>query len=87
MVTQSDWENSIIWDGQDAKVKKLSKNKAAGWVPSGANRSAQNLGKQQEIIISPSLSPVKIGGSASPFGTSPSGNSPSGSGSSKSGKG
>jgi hypothetical protein len=71
MVTQSHWESAIIWDGQDAQVKKLSKNKAAGWVPSGANRSAQK----------------SIGGSGSPFGTSSSRISTSSLGSTKGGKG
>lgn len=65
MVTQSDWEDAIIWDSQDSKVKKLTKNKTAGWVPSGSNRSAQNVSKSQDVILSPNLAPVKIGGASS----------------------
>jgi transcription initiation factor TFIID subunit 1 len=41
MVTQRDWESEVIWDGSDTKYKKSTKNnKAAGWVPSGVNRTA-----------------------------------------------
>ncbi|CAG7727818.1 unnamed protein product [Allacma fusca] len=43
MVTQTNWESNIIWDGTDLKHKKLNKNLAAGWVPSGVNRTAQNF--------------------------------------------
>lgn len=43
MLTQRDWETDIVWDGSDAKYKKLTKNTAAGWVPSGVNRTAQNF--------------------------------------------
>lgn len=43
MLTQRDWETDIVWDGSDTKYKKLTKNAAAGWVPSGVNRTAQNF--------------------------------------------
>jgi len=43
LVTQLDWENSVIWDGNDTKFKKQNKNKAAGWVPSGRDRTAHNF--------------------------------------------
>ncbi|CAL8079003.1 unnamed protein product [Orchesella dallaii] len=43
MVTQLDWEADIIWDSSDMKYKKGSKNRSAGWVPSGGNRTAQNF--------------------------------------------
>jgi transcription initiation factor TFIID subunit 1 len=44
MVTQIQWENDIIWNGDELKQKILAKlndkNHAAGWVPSGVNRTA-----------------------------------------------
>lgn len=43
MVTQLEWENDIIWDSSDIKYKKGNKNRSAGWVPSGGNRTAQNF--------------------------------------------
>lgn len=62
MVAQADWEDAIIWDSQDPKVKKLAKSKtAAGWVPSGSNRSAQNVAKSHDGILSASLGPLKMG--------------------------
>jgi len=44
MITQRDWESEVIWDGSDTKYKKSTKNKAAGWVPSGVNRTAPGAG-------------------------------------------
>ncbi|CAG2164848.1 unnamed protein product [Oppiella nova] len=44
MVTQIQWENDIIWNGDEHKQKILAKlnekNHAAGWVPSNLNRTA-----------------------------------------------
>ena len=44
MVTQANWEDDIIWNGEDIKHKVLqklnSKTNAAGWVPTGFNRTA-----------------------------------------------
>ena len=42
MVTQLNWEDDIIWNGEDIKHKVLSKlnskSNAAGWVPSSLSR-------------------------------------------------
>ena len=44
MVTQMNWEDDIVWNGEDIKHKVLqklnSKTNAAGWVPTGFNRTA-----------------------------------------------
>jgi transcription initiation factor TFIID subunit 1 len=44
MVTQVNWEDDVIWNGDDIKHKVLqklnSKTNAAGWVPSSFNRTA-----------------------------------------------
>ena len=44
MVTQANWEDEVIWNGDDIKHKVLqklnSKTNAAGWVPSSFNRTA-----------------------------------------------
>ena len=44
MVTQLNWEEDVIWNGDDIKHKVLqklnSKTNAAGWVPSSFNRTA-----------------------------------------------
>ena len=48
MVTQANWEEDIIWNGEDIKHKVLqklnSKTNAAGWVPTGAARSFAGAG-------------------------------------------
>ena len=77
MVTQTNWESNIIWDGTDAKYKKLNKNLAAGWVPSGVNRTAQNFSQpgKHNPPASPSLTPGAKGSSS--FGGGGSGPSPS----------
>ncbi|XP_022915910.2 transcription initiation factor TFIID subunit 1 [Onthophagus taurus] len=45
MVTQLHWEDDVVWDGNEIKMKVLqklnSKSNAAGWVPSSGNRTAQ----------------------------------------------
>ena len=42
MVTQLNWEEDVIWNGEEQRHKVLqklqSKNNAAGWVPSSYNR-------------------------------------------------
>ena len=47
MVTQANWEDDVIWNGEDIKHKvfqKLnSKSNAAGWVPSSYNRTAGSM--------------------------------------------
>ena len=44
MVTQTNWEDEVIWNGEEIKHKVLqklnSKTNAAGWVPSSFNRTA-----------------------------------------------
>lgn len=59
MVTQGQWEEEIIWNGEDCKQKILAKNtekyNAAGWVPSGANRTASAFIKQVRGSTLPSL--------------------------------
>ena len=47
MVTQANWEDDVIWNGDDIRHKvfqKLnSKSNAAGWVPSTFNRTAGSM--------------------------------------------
>ena len=49
MVTQMNWEEEVIWNGDDIKHKVLqklnSKTNAAGWVPSHLNRTAGSFGQ------------------------------------------
>ena len=48
MVTQLNWEEDVIWNGEEQRHKVLqklqSKNNAAGWVPSSYNRTAAGPG-------------------------------------------
>merc|ERR1711951_278381 len=48
MVTQLNWEEDVIWNGEEQRHKVLqklqSKNNAAGWVPSSYNRTASGAG-------------------------------------------
>lgn len=80
MVTQLDWESDIIWDSSDIKYKKGSKNRSAGWVPSGGNRTAQNF-SQPGAKNSPGSAPSVPGKKDTPvpstsIGSSGSGNTP-----------
>ncbi|XP_058793259.1 transcription initiation factor TFIID subunit 1-like [Phymastichus coffea] len=54
MVSQLHWEDDVIWNGDDVKHKtrnKLnSRNKAAGWVPSSDNRTAQAFSQPGKAI-------------------------------------
>ena len=47
MVTQTNWEDEVIWNGEEIKHKVLqklnSKTNAAGWVPSSFNRTAGKI--------------------------------------------
>ena len=47
MVTQANWEEDVIWNGDDVRHKVLqklnSKTNAAGWVPSSFNRTAGSM--------------------------------------------
>lgn len=58
-VTQGQWEDEIIWNGDDCKQKILAKNteryNTAGWIPSGANRTASAFIKQVRGSTLPSL--------------------------------
>lgn len=51
MVTQINWEEDIIWNGDDIKHKVLqklnSRTNAAGWVPSSFNRTAGSFSSSQ----------------------------------------
>lgn len=44
MVSQLHWEDEVVWDGNDIKVKVMqklnSKTNAAGWLPSSGSRTA-----------------------------------------------
>lgn len=59
MVTQEQWEDDIIWNGDDCKQKILAKNtekyNPAGWVPSGQNRTATSFIKQVRGLNLPSI--------------------------------
>lgn len=60
MVTQLQWEDDVVWNGEDIKQKVLAKlnnkNNAAGWVPSTLNRTASAFSQQAKSIISPIVS-------------------------------
>lgn len=51
MVTQYNWEEDIIWNGDDIKHKlnQKRKNMAAGWVPSSYNRTAQAFSQPTKV--------------------------------------
>ncbi|XP_047488468.1 transcription initiation factor TFIID subunit 1-like isoform X2 [Penaeus chinensis] len=51
MVTQYNWEEDIIWNGDDIKHKlnQKRKNMAAGWVPSSYNRTAQAFSQPSKV--------------------------------------
>ena len=57
MVTQIQWENDIIWNGDEIKQKILAKlndkNHAAGWVPSGHNRTASAFNQHLRGTVPP----------------------------------
>ena len=50
MVTQLNWEDDIIWDGEQAKQKILQSQKqkalSAGWIPSNTSRTASIFSQQ-----------------------------------------
>ena len=53
MVTQTNWEDDIIWNGEDIKHKVLSKlnskSNAAGWVPSSLSRTAGSFSQRPGV--------------------------------------
>ena len=70
LVTQIQWEDDIIWNGEDIKAKvqaKLNdKTHAAGWVPSGLNRTAsaftsQAKGSLPKTVATPQPTPGPSG--------------------------
>ncbi|XP_074028237.1 TATA-box binding protein associated factor 1 isoform X1 [Leptinotarsa decemlineata] len=62
MVTQLNWEDDVVWDGNDIKQKVLqklsSKTNAAGWVPSSGNRTAQAFSQPGKVGTSVRMPPV-----------------------------
>ncbi|XP_043913192.1 transcription initiation factor TFIID subunit 1 [Protopterus annectens] len=57
MVTQLQWEEDIIWNGEDVKHKttKMQRASLAGWLPSSMTRNATAYNAQQGLIRSGSL--------------------------------
>ena len=53
MVTQLNWEEDVIWNGEDIKHKVLSKlnskSNAAGWVPSSMSRTAGSFSQRPGV--------------------------------------
>lgn len=76
MVTQLNWEDDIIWNGEDFKHKVMSKinnkNNAAGWVPSSMNRTASAFSQQSQPITKTITAVTAINPTSKP---SPSGKS------------
>lgn len=52
MVTQLQWEDDVIWNGEDVKhkVTKTQRASLAGWLPSSMTRNATAYNAQQGII-------------------------------------
>lgn len=52
MVTQLQWEDDIIWNGEDVKHKgtKTQRASLAGWLPSSMTRNANAYNAQQGAI-------------------------------------
>ncbi|XP_037277230.1 TATA-box binding protein associated factor 1 isoform X2 [Rhipicephalus microplus] len=59
MVSQLQWEDDVIWNGDDIKHKVLAKlnnkNNAAGWVPSILNRTASSFSQQAKSVSGAAL--------------------------------
>lgn len=55
MVTQANWEEDVIWNGDDIRHKVLqklnSKTNAAGWVPTGFNRTAGSFSTTGKTVL------------------------------------
>ena len=53
MVTQLNWEEDVIWNGEDIKHKVLSKlnskSNAAGWIPSSVSRTAGSFSQRPGV--------------------------------------
>jgi len=52
MVTQLQWEDDIIWNGEDVKHKgtKTQRASLAGWLPSSMTRNANAYNVQQGYL-------------------------------------
>ncbi|XP_037088620.1 LOW QUALITY PROTEIN: transcription initiation factor TFIID subunit 1-like [Pollicipes pollicipes] len=77
MVTQLNWEDDVIWNGEDIKHKVMqkltSKTNAAGWLPSGYNRTAGQLSHAGKPTVTPGFpapAGLKIRASAAADGKS-----------------
>ena len=57
MVTQLQWEDDIIWSGEEAKARVLQSQKtraaAAGWIPSTNHRTAAQFLQQSKNVFKP----------------------------------
>ncbi|XP_037544029.1 transcription initiation factor TFIID subunit 1, partial [Nematolebias whitei] len=66
MVTQLQWEDDIIWNGEDVKHKgtKTQRASLAGWLPSSMTRNAnaynaqQGLARSNSQLVSPTPPPI-----------------------------
>ncbi|KAJ8266435.1 hypothetical protein GJAV_G00130380 [Gymnothorax javanicus] len=66
MVTQLQWEDDIIWNGEDVKHKgtKTQRASLAGWLPSSMTRNAnaynaqQGLSRSNSQLVSPTPPPM-----------------------------
>ncbi len=65
MVTQVNWEDDVVWNGDDIRHKVMhklsSKTNAAGWVPTGFNRTAGPVGKSDGAQQPGGGNPVVVG--------------------------
>ncbi|XP_039621778.1 transcription initiation factor TFIID subunit 1 isoform X1 [Polypterus senegalus] len=67
MVTQLQWEEDIIWNGEDVKHKATKTQKAslAGWLPSSMTRNAtaynaqQGLSRSNSLLVPPTPPPTQ----------------------------
>ena len=55
MVTQTQWEDDVIWNGDEVRQKVLQsmgeRGVTAGWIPSCNSRTAEQYAQQGESII------------------------------------
>ncbi|XP_066515590.1 transcription initiation factor TFIID subunit 1 [Hoplias malabaricus] len=66
MVTQLQWEDDIIWNGEDVKHKgtKTQRASLAGWLPSSMTRNAnaynaqQGLNRSNSLLVPPTPPPI-----------------------------
>lgn len=66
MVTQLQWEEDIIWNGEDVKHKgtKTQRASLAGWLPSSMTRNAnaynaqQGLSRSNSLLVPPTPPPI-----------------------------